>query len=66
MVGALLDVGRGRLADADFAQLLDHPQPGAPLLTAPARGLTLERVFYRGASLPGELANHQPSRDDDR
>jgi tRNA pseudouridine38-40 synthase len=66
MVGALLEVGRGRLAHADFARLLDDPRPGARLATAPARGLTLERVFYRGASLPGDLAHHQPPRDDDR
>jgi tRNA pseudouridine38-40 synthase len=47
MVGALLEVGRGRRAVADLAQLLADPRPGAPILTAPARGLTLERVFYR-------------------
>ena len=47
MVGALLEVGRGRLDEVEFRRLLEHPSPGAPLQTAPARGLTLERVFYR-------------------
>jgi tRNA pseudouridine38-40 synthase len=56
MVAALLDVGRSRLAHADLAQLLAQPQPGAPLLTAPARGLTLERVFYRPAPRLGVTA----------
>jgi len=66
MVGALLDVGRGQLALVDFARLLDDPRPGAPLATAPARGLTLERVFYRGASLRGELALDERPHDHDR
>jgi tRNA pseudouridine38-40 synthase len=52
MVGALLEVGRGELAHADFERLLAHPRPGAPIRTAPARGLTLERVFYRTTPLP--------------
>ncbi len=51
MVGALLDVGRGRLGMDDFEDLLQKPQPGAPVFTAPARGLTLERVFYRNSPL---------------
>ena len=51
MAGALLDVGRGRLSLAEFRDLLDDPRPGAPLHTAPARGLTLERVFYRDSPL---------------
>ncbi len=47
MVGAALEVGwRRRSLDA-FAALLERPTPGARLLTAPARGLTLERVYYR-------------------
>lgn len=60
MVAALLDVGRSRLAPGDFEQLLAHPQPGAPLLTAPARGLTLERVYYRPAPRLGVTADGEP------
>ncbi len=49
MVGALLDVGRGRLTIKDIEDLLESPTPGAPLYTTPARGLTLERVYYRAS-----------------
>jgi tRNA pseudouridine38-40 synthase len=66
MVAALLDVGRGQLALADFARLLDDPRPGAPLQTAPARGLTLEQVFYRGTALRGEPALDERPHDHDR
>jgi tRNA pseudouridine38-40 synthase len=61
MAGALLEVGRGRLAAGDLERLLAHPQPGAPLLTAPACGLTLERVFYRPLLPPGETAAGEPA-----
>lgn len=47
LAGALLEVGRGRLGDDELAALLAAPTPGAPILTAPAAGLTLERVYYR-------------------
>lgn len=47
MVGALLEVGAGVRSAADFMRLVEIPTPGAPLPTAPPRGLTLERVFYR-------------------
>lgn len=55
MVGALLDVCHGRLTTGDLADLLESPSPGAPLYTAPARGLTLERVYYRAS--PGLTMN---------
>jgi tRNA U38,U39,U40 pseudouridine synthase TruA len=51
MAGALLDIGRRRISLEDFETLLEQPQPGASLFTAPARGLTLERVFYRHSTL---------------
>ena len=51
MLGAVLEVGLGRLSLPDFEDLLTCPQPGAPLQTAPAKGLTLERVFYRQSPL---------------
>lgn len=47
MVGALLEVGWGQLSLDQLSDLLEHPRPGGNILTAPARGLTLERVFYR-------------------
>lgn len=51
MAGALLDIGRRRISLEDFETLLEQPRPGASLFTAPARGLTLERVFYRHSTL---------------
>jgi tRNA pseudouridine38-40 synthase len=53
MVGALLEVGWGRRTPAAFVALLDSPRPGSRLWTAPARGLTLEQVYYRRPVLPG-------------
>jgi tRNA pseudouridine38-40 synthase len=47
MVGAVLEVGRKKRTIEDLARLLDRPTPGASILTAPAVGLSLERVFYR-------------------
>jgi len=47
MVGTLLEVGWGRRTPAEVATLVERPRPGAPVLTAPARGLTLEAVRYR-------------------
>jgi tRNA pseudouridine38-40 synthase len=47
MVGALLEVGRGRRDPDWLLDLLARPQPGAPIETAAAAGLTLEKVYYR-------------------
>ncbi len=47
MVGAVLEVGRHRRDLDSLRRLLDHPTPGAPIQTAPAEGLCLERVYYR-------------------
>jgi tRNA pseudouridine38-40 synthase len=46
MVGAAVAAGRRRLTIGDLEDLLASPSPGAPVLTAPAQGLTLERVYY--------------------
>jgi tRNA pseudouridine38-40 synthase len=51
MVGALLQVGRGRLAVADYAALLGAP-PASAGPTAPARGLCLVSVQYRQPLFP--------------
>ncbi len=50
MVGVLAAVGRGELQPADAARLLDGPQGAkAPAaLAAPAAGLFLEAVLYKG------------------
>lgn len=48
VVGALVEVGRGKLTVPDFKQLLTH-QSGAPAAwTAPPSGLFLEKVEYPG------------------
>jgi len=63
IVGALVEVGRGRLAVEDFARLL-HPTSKRPSVaksfdlaafTAPPSGLFLEKVVYRDDELPGKL-----------
>ncbi|MGE3955808.1 MAG: tRNA pseudouridine(38-40) synthase TruA [Vicinamibacterales bacterium] len=48
LVGVLVAVGRGDLAGSDAARLLDGRSDLPAKLTAPASGLFLERVFYKG------------------
>ena len=47
MVGALLEVGTGQRPVDEVRQLLETPQPGSPIRTAPPEGLCLEHVYYR-------------------
>lgn len=49
MVGALLEVGRGRRTIDGIRSLIEDPQPGASVTTAPAGGLSLEHIYYRRA-----------------
>jgi tRNA pseudouridine38-40 synthase len=63
MVGALFEVGWGERDLDDFSRLIDHPQPGARIRTAPASGLCLERVYYRvcpAIANPGETTPTKP------
>lgn len=46
LVGTLIEVGRGRRGVEEFAALLAGGARGEAGATAPAHGLTLERVFY--------------------
>lgn len=46
LVGALLDVGAGRLSPEDFHVLLDAPQARRRSPLAPPHGLVLESVSY--------------------
>ena len=48
MVGVLVEVGKGALAPADVARLLDEPKGLPATLTAPPSGLFLARVTYPG------------------
>lgn len=52
MAGLLLEISWRRQTIGTLRQLLAQPSPGAPLWTAPARGLTLEKVYYRGPRRP--------------
>ncbi len=47
MIGALLQVGWGRRTPEELNRLLQSRRHEPGLFTAPACGLTLERVFYR-------------------
>ena len=58
MVGVLAAIGRGELKEPDAARLLNEP-PGATAtpasLAAPAAGLFLEAVLYKGDAAPGPI-----------
>jgi tRNA pseudouridine38-40 synthase len=55
LVGVLVEVGRGQIAAAETAKLFEaDPRTVAPL-TAPASGLFLERVYYKGDSRAAPL-----------
>ena len=69
IVGALVEVGRGRRAVEDFARLL-RPTSKRPSLaksfdvaafTAPPSGLCLEKVVYRDDELPVQLVPPFPA-----
>jgi tRNA pseudouridine38-40 synthase len=53
IVGALVEVGRGAQPPSWFASLLRDPRTTPPAPTAPAHGLTLERVIYRDTPASG-------------
>jgi tRNA pseudouridine38-40 synthase len=56
MVGVLAAVGRGDLRPSDAARLLHDEDSSAPAaLAAPAAGLFLEAVLYRGDDGPGPI-----------
>jgi tRNA pseudouridine38-40 synthase len=46
LVGTMVDVGRGRLSVADFREILASRDRSSAGMSAPARGLVLERVDY--------------------
>ncbi len=47
MVGAVLQVGWGQFDQSWFESLLKSDRHAGDVFTAPARGLTLEKVYYR-------------------
>ena len=46
IVGALVDAGMGKLEPEEFDEILVSRKRTSLVVTAPARGLTLEKVFY--------------------
>jgi tRNA pseudouridine38-40 synthase len=46
LVGCLMEVGRGRLTEEVFLNLLNDPRQNGEVFVAPAQGLTLIRVDY--------------------
>jgi len=48
MVGVMVDAGRGRIAPSDIEQMFLRHSDVPAKLTAPASGLYLERVYYKG------------------
>jgi tRNA pseudouridine38-40 synthase len=54
IVALLLEAGRGRLAPEDVERLLAAGARALDGRAAPARGLTLERVVYRGSAMATE------------
>lgn len=55
MVGAVLEVAWGRRTLSDLRRMLEDPEPGRAVFTAPARGLTLEQVLYGEAPVLDSL-----------
>jgi tRNA pseudouridine38-40 synthase len=51
MVGALLDVGAEKLQASDILNILESRKRTERVVSAPAKGLCLEKVYYQ---LPGE------------
>ena len=47
MVGAMLDVGFGRIDPDEIGEILQTRKRTARVVSAPAKGLRMERVFYR-------------------
>jgi tRNA pseudouridine38-40 synthase len=47
IAGALYAVGRGRLSPDDILEILESKQRTHRIVTAPGKGLSLDRVFYK-------------------
>ena len=60
LVGVLVEVGKGELDPAAAAKLLEGRSELPAKLTAPASGLFLDRVFYKGDSRDATLRAATP------
>ena len=57
IVGILAEVGRGRKTDKDILFYLSNKTNEPAKFTAPPSGLFLEKVTYKGESIPEELSS---------
>lgn len=57
IVGILAEVGRGRKSDKDILFYLNNKTNEPAKFTAPPSGLFLEKVTYKGESIPEELTS---------
>ncbi|MBO7496322.1 MAG: tRNA pseudouridine(38-40) synthase TruA [Salinivirgaceae bacterium] len=48
MVGILVEIGRGKITMVDINNMFDNYSPLPAKLTAPAAGLYLEHIYYKG------------------
>ena len=62
IVGVLVEIGRGALEPNAAASLLESSSGEAARLTAPASGLFLERVYYKGDARGGIIEPATPIR----
>ena len=62
IVGVLVEIGRGTLSPSAAAALLSGEGGEPARLTAPASGLFLERVYYKGDARGGPIAPATPLR----
>jgi tRNA pseudouridine38-40 synthase len=60
VVGVLVEVGRGNMSVRDAAALLTTSSDAPARLTAPASGLFLERVYYKGDVRSDEIRPATP------
>jgi tRNA pseudouridine38-40 synthase len=54
IVGTLVEVGRGRMTEAEFLRLINEAPPGEASRTAPPRGLCLVKVRYESGLFDDE------------
>ena len=47
MVGSMIDVGRGRISPEEIPRILQTTHRTARVVSAPAKGLSMDKVFYR-------------------
>ena len=57
IVGILAEVGRGRKSEKDILTYLNNKSSEPAKFTAPPSGLFLEKVTYKGESIPKELTS---------